>query len=130
MPRYAAHMGDTTSDEIARGLLFTTERERQAHAVAVESLLARNASMRTNAEVIDEALRKDPAFRAEWERTAVARAVATALVRYRADHRLTQRDLATRLGMGHKEFAELELGESRPSPATVMRIEAELGIAR
>jgi hypothetical protein len=36
----------------------------------------------------------DPAFRAEWERTALARAVAEAVIRYRAEHQLTQTGLA------------------------------------
>jgi hypothetical protein len=37
-------------------------------------------------ELLAEQLHDDPEFRAEWERTALARAVAVALVRHRADH--------------------------------------------
>jgi hypothetical protein len=37
---------------------------------------------------------QDPEFRAEWERTAVARAVAIRVVGYRAEHGLTQTQLA------------------------------------
>ena len=55
--------------------------------------------MKTDDELITEQLRTDPEFRAEWERTALARAVSVAIVRYRADHDLSQRELAERLGM-------------------------------
>lgn len=57
------------------------------------------AAMRTNAELIKEELRADPAFRAEWQRTILGRAVATALVRYRGVDNLSQREPAERLGM-------------------------------
>lgn len=79
-------------------------------------------------EVIAEDLPRDPAFRAVWERTALGRAVATALVRHRAEHDLSQRDLAKRLGMKQPQVARLELGEVNPSIATLMRISSALGI--
>jgi hypothetical protein len=44
--------------------------------------------------LLAEHLASDPAFRAEWERTALARGVAVALVRYRADRGLAQKDSA------------------------------------
>jgi hypothetical protein len=44
------------------------------------------SGMRTREELLAEQLRDDPEFRAEWERTALARAVAVALVRHRTDH--------------------------------------------
>ena len=82
----------------------------------------------TNDELIAEQLRTDPEFRAEWERTALARAVAVAIVRYRADHDFSQRDLARRLGMKQPQVARLELGEVNPSVDTLMRISSQLGI--
>ena len=86
------------------------------------------SEMKTNDELITELLRTDPEFRAEWERTALARAVAFAIVRYRADHDLSQRELAERLGMKQPQVARLELGEVNPSMDTLMRISARLGI--
>ena len=83
---------------------------------------------KTNDELIAEQLRADPEFRAEWERTALARAVAVAIVRYRAEHELSQRDLAQRLGMKQPQVARLELGEVNPSMDTLMRISSRLGI--
>jgi ribosome-binding protein aMBF1 (putative translation factor) len=86
------------------------------------------SEMKTNDELITEQLRTDPAFRAQWERTALARAVAVAIVRYRAEHNLSQRDLAQRLGMQQPQVARLELGEVNPSMRTLMRVASRLGI--
>jgi transcriptional regulator with XRE-family HTH domain len=84
--------------------------------------------MKTNDELIAEQLRSDPEFRDEWERTALARAVAVAIVRYRSDHELSQRELAERLGMKQPQVARLELGEVNPSMESLKRISARLGI--
>lgn len=73
-------------------------------------------------ELLEERLAGDPEFRAEWERTALARAVALALVRYRAQHGLTQRQLAVQLGMPQPHIARLELGEHNPSLETLQRL--------
>ena len=86
------------------------------------------SEMKTNDELIAEQLRSDPVFRAEWERTALARAVAAAIVRYRAEHDLSQRELAERLSMKQPQVARLELGEVNPSIDTLMRISARLDI--
>ena len=84
--------------------------------------------MKTSDELIAEQLRADPEFRGHWERTALARAVAAAIVHYRAEHDLSQRDLAQRLGMKQPQVARLELGEVNPSMDTLMRISSSLGI--
>lgn len=86
------------------------------------------SEMKTNDELIVEQLRTDPEFRAEWERTALARAVAVAIVRYRGDHELSQRELAERLGMKQPQVARLELGDVNPSMDTLMRVSSQLGI--
>ena len=85
------------------------------------------SELKTNDEILQEEL-QDPEFRAEWERTALARAVALAIVRYRGDHGLSQRDLAKRLGMKQPQVARLELGEVNPSMETLMRVSGQLGI--
>lgn len=71
---------------------------------------------------------RDPAFRAEWERTAVARAVAARIVEYRAEHGITQTELARRLGMRQPAVARLEAGEHNPSLETLARLSRGLGI--
>jgi len=70
---------------------------------------------------------KDPEFRAQWERTALARAVATRLVAYRAKHHLTQTALAERLEMKQPAVARLESGEHNPSLETLARLAHALG---
>ncbi|MFZ0377381.1 MAG: helix-turn-helix transcriptional regulator [Solirubrobacteraceae bacterium] len=85
------------------------------------------AGWRTNGDLISEQLRVDQDFRAEWERTSVGRAVATALVRYRADHGFWQGDLAERLGVGRGKVARLEIGEAKPSADEVRWLSAQLG---
>jgi ribosome-binding protein aMBF1 (putative translation factor) len=77
--------------------------------------------------VIAEKL-EDPAFRAEWERTAVARAVALRVIEYRAQHEISQTELARRLGMKQPAIARLEAGEHNPSFETLSRLSRTLGI--
>lgn len=71
---------------------------------------------------------EDPEFRAEWERSALARAVAIAVVGYRAKHRLTQAQLAQRLGVRQPHVARLELGEHTPSIEMLQRLSRVLGL--
>ncbi|MCA1846051.1 MAG: helix-turn-helix domain-containing protein [Actinobacteria bacterium] len=71
---------------------------------------------------------KDPAFRAEWERTAVARAVALRVLQYRTEHGISQTELARRLEMKQPAIARLEAGEHNPSFETLARLSSALGI--
>jgi ribosome-binding protein aMBF1 (putative translation factor) len=80
-----------------------------------------------NTEVLEEMLR-DPAFRAEWERAALARAVAEAVIRYRAEHRLSQTALARLLGWRQPVVARLEAAEHNPSMDTLLTLARMLGL--
>ena len=78
----------------------------------------------------DEVLRQqleDEAFRAEWERTALARAVALRVVAYRADNKLSQAALGRLLGMAQSGVARLESGEHLPTLVTLQRLSKILG---
>jgi transcriptional regulator with XRE-family HTH domain len=86
------------------------------------------SEMKTHEELLAEQLRADPEFRAAWERTALARAVAVAVVRFRAERELSQRDLAELLHMTQPQVARLESGDVNPSMETLMRVAAGLGI--
>jgi transcriptional regulator with XRE-family HTH domain len=86
------------------------------------------SDLKTSDELLAEQLANDPAFRAEWERTALARGVAVALVRYRAERGLAQKDLADRLGMTQPQVARLEAGDVNPRIDTLMRLASELDI--
>ncbi len=70
----------------------------------------------------------DPAFRAEWERTALASAVVNAVVAYRIRERLSQTALAARLGMKQPAIARLEIGEHNPSIEMLERLARVLGL--
>lgn len=85
------------------------------------------SDMKTADEVLAEDL-KDPKFREEWERTALARALANQVVAYRAKHGLTQRQLADRVGMKQPAIARLETGEHEPTLTTLARLSRGLGI--
>lgn len=72
------------------------------------------------AEVVcAEQLAKSPALREERDRTALARAVARRVVAYRAEHGVTQTELARRLGLRQSAVARLEAGEHEPTLATL-----------
>lgn len=70
---------------------------------------------------------QDPEFRAEWDKHALGHSVALWLVAYRAEHELTQAQLAARLGMKQPQIARLEDGESEPRFSTLQRIATALG---
>lgn len=84
------------------------------------------SSWRTFTEILAEDL-KDPEIRAEWERTALARAVAIEVIRYRSEHDLTQTGLARLLGMKQPQVCRLEIGEVNPSIDTLVRLAQVLG---
>lgn len=86
------------------------------------------AGFKTNEELIEEQLQSDPAFRAEWERTAIARAVAIEVVRYRDAHGLSQTALAEILGVTQPQVSRLESGDVSPSVETLVRLTAKLGM--
>ncbi len=83
---------------------------------------------RTHGTVIAEESNRDPDFRVEWERTALARLVAAQILDYRASHSLSQRALAERLGVKQPYVTRLESGEVNPEIDTLVNISRSLGI--
>ena len=79
-------------------------------------------------DLLEEQLASDPEFRAEWERTALARAVALAVVGYRTRHGLSQTELAKLLGIRQPHISRLELGEHNPTPEMLQRLASKLGL--
>ena len=71
---------------------------------------------------------KDPEFREEWERTALARAVAEAVIRYRAERGLSQTALARLLGWSQPVVARLEAAEHDPSMDTLVALARKLSL--
>lgn len=83
--------------------------------------------LRTSSEVLKDHL-KDKDFREEWNRTALARAVAIRIVAYRSDHSLSQTALARIVGMQQPAIARLETGEKNPTLETISRLAQALNI--
>lgn len=83
--------------------------------------------LKTHGELIADEL-QDDGFREEWNRLAFARAVAVKVIEYRADHDLSQRQLAEQLGLPQPQVARLETGEHDPSQRTLTRLAGSLGI--
>ena len=82
----------------------------------------------THEDVLAAHLDADPKYRSEWERTALARAVAVKVIAYRAKHGVSQTVLARRLGMSQPAIARLESGEHNPTFPTLLRLSKTLGI--
>lgn len=87
----------------------------------------RLSDMTTSDQVLTEELR-DPAFLREWERTAIARAVALKVLAYRTEHALSQRALARKLEMSQPQLARLEAGEHNPTIDTLARLARTLDV--
>jgi ribosome-binding protein aMBF1 (putative translation factor) len=85
------------------------------------------SEMKSAEQVLAEQL-KDPTFREEWDRTALARAVATRVVAYRAQQGLSQAALARKLGVSQPLVARLEAGEHEPTLTTLSRLSRHLGL--
>ena len=79
-------------------------------------------------DLLAQQLANDPEFRAEWERTALARAIALAVVGYRVRHGLSQTQLATQLGVRQPHVSRLEIGEHNPTPEMLQRLASKLGL--
>jgi DNA-binding XRE family transcriptional regulator len=70
----------------------------------------------------------DEQFRADWQRTLLAREVAAELIRYRAERGLNQRQLAKLLGVSQPRIVELESGEKNPEVETLIHIARATGL--
>ncbi len=80
------------------------------------------------AEEIHKEAMSDPEYASEYERTEFANQVAIMVLRYRAEHNLTQTALARMLGLKQPNIARLESGEHEPSVSTLAKLSAVLGI--
>ena len=82
----------------------------------------------THEQVLAEHLDADPEYRREWERTALARAMAVKVISYRAEHGLSQSALAGRLKMTQPAVARLESGQHNPTFPMLLRLSEALGV--
>lgn len=87
----------------------------------------RLSDLASSEEVLAHHLKND-GFREEWNRTALARAVAIGVIRYREERSLSQTQLAHLLGMKQPAVARIEAGEKNPTWETIARLSAVLGL--
>jgi transcriptional regulator with XRE-family HTH domain len=71
---------------------------------------------------------RDPEFRAEREELRPEFEFRRALVTARIDSRLTQREMAERLGVKQAAVARWEAGETMPTLDTLFRVAKALGL--
>lgn len=83
---------------------------------------------KTFGELVAKEQLADPGFRGEWQRLAPAREFAATLLRYRAEHELSQRRLADQLGVSQPRIVKLESGEHNPELDTIINAVRRLGI--
>jgi ribosome-binding protein aMBF1 (putative translation factor) len=86
------------------------------------------SDMKSHEQAVSDELDRDPEFRREWERTALAREVAAVIVAYRAAHHLSQRALADKLGWRPSVVSRLEAAEHNPSMDTLVELARKLGL--
>ena len=77
---------------------------------------------------LKERFMKDPAFRNEYARADEDYALVEALVRARAAAKLTQTELAARIGTTQSAIARLEGGRLSPSVRTLRRYAEATGM--
>ncbi len=65
---------------------------------------------------------EDAQYRAEWERTTLAGAVALHVLKYRAQHQLSQTRFGELLAMSQPQVARIERGDHTPTLATLARL--------
>jgi DNA-binding XRE family transcriptional regulator len=101
-------------------------------AIAITTLVysfrMKLSDLPTHENVLAEHLAADAEYRREWERSALARAVAVKVIAYRAEHELSQTALAKRLKMSQPAVARLESGEHSPTFPMLLRISDALRI--
>jgi transcriptional regulator with XRE-family HTH domain len=89
-------------------------------------MMVKLSELRSAAEVHEQNM-LDPEYKREYDRTKLANDVAVRVLAYRAQHRVSQAELARMLGMRQPNIARLESGEHEPSLSTLVRLSLVLG---
>jgi DNA-binding XRE family transcriptional regulator len=79
------------------------------------------------AEELRERDLDDADYRAEFDRTRIANDVAILVLKYRAEHGLSQSAFGRIVGMRQPHVARLEAADHEPSLDTLVRLSAALG---
>ena len=71
---------------------------------------------------------KDPAKRKAYEEHRVEAKIYAALVRERIQHKLTQKQLAQKIGIAQSALARFESGRGNPTLAFLQKVTSALGL--
>ena len=85
------------------------------------------SELKTFREILAEKL-EDPEFRAEWERLAAARAIATVVIQRRVELNLSQTGLAKIAGVSQPVIARVESGDHSPTIETLIKLSTALNM--
>lgn len=84
--------------------------------------------MRTAKELFQELQHQDPELQREYDRLAPRFALIDALVKARKQHRLTQRELAERIGVTKTVISRVESGKHSPRLEMAYDIAKAIGL--
>jgi len=126
-PLYYRYVGRTLhgcgDTRVESACLISSGEERLRKGIRnKKGIRMKLTDLKTADEVLAEALEADPELREEWDRLEFARTIASLVIAYRADHDLTQTQLARLLEMHQSAVARLESGEHEPTLPTLLRL--------
>ncbi len=81
----------------------------------------------THEEFMKELL-SDPATKKVYDETRVQAKIYAALVRERIQHKLTQKQLAKKIGIAQSALARFESGRGNPTLAFLQKVTSALGL--
>ena len=81
----------------------------------------------TDLQKLKEELRKDPEFRAEYEKTRPEFEVMCALIEARSSAKMTQKKLSEKSGVRQSNISRIENGTCSPTIATLQALAKGMG---
>ena len=84
--------------------------------------------LQTHDEHLADLLATDADFRKHWDAEILARTFGLAVLKYRAEHGLTQTALGKLIGVPQSQIARIEDGEHTPSLPTMVKVCDALGL--